>query len=161
MKKILLSFLSLTFIGLANLATADTVLAWNQVYNGYYVKVGCIWQAAGATPYGPVQNLMCNNVLAAEIVPNGYGVPGVVNAIGNNIYVTAKGGDGNPNGYNYVIYQRTGPGPYCAKTGQVIALYPAYNTAVNNVSADSAKCGSGCTVDVFYQFNGGGKSICR
>lgn len=159
MKKILLSFLSLACLGLTNLALADNVLAWAQAGNGGYVKVGCNWQSAGATPYGPVQNLICNTVLAAELVPNGYGAPAAVNAIGNNIYVTAKGGDGKPNGYNYVIYQRTGP--YCAKTGTTIAYYPNSQTASANISSDSAKCGNGCTIDIFSVYAGGYRSVCR
>jgi|GEM_PF-861184 len=145
MKKIVLSLLSFTLIGLSHIASADDLLAWAEMSKGSYVAPGCYWQAGGSTPYGPVIGLWCNGVNAATRTPNQYG-PETVSAGGNYYVVPHSGGSAPVNGYNYAIYKRTTAA--CYSHGTVVGTYPNLQTASANYSYDLQKCGTNCSMNI-------------
>jgi len=160
MKKILLSLISVTFIGLSQISAADELLAWAQYGTGTWVAPGCQWNAGGATPSGPVYSLSCagstgGSATRASNLP----APEIVSAGGTYYVVPRVGGAGTPiNGYNYAIYKR--PTSTCAAHGVTVGYYPYLQTASANISSDAQKCGSGCSIDIMP--NGAQyKNVCR
>lgn len=150
MKKILLSFVSIAFVGLSQLSVADDLLAWAQYGTGVWVAPGCQWNAGGATPSGPVYSLSCTGITGGSATrSSNLPAPEVIGA-GGTFYVLPKaGGPGTPiNGYNYAIYRSTTPAA-CASRGTTIGTYTTLQAASANRVADKSKCGTNCEANIF------------
>lgn len=149
MKKLLLGFLSIAAISMANIASAaDELLAWEKYYQGSGIAPNCSWKATYSSSAGTVFDLWCGNTYVARKGPS---IPSAITNVSEGHYVVPRDPNGalDPSGqvssYNYAIYKKIA---VCATPW--VKTYSRYDNAVyaKNMALYHKTCGAPCKLSV-------------